>query len=75
LPASPHLNGESQHSFDYVLSLRAWDENRGSNDEVHAPEFLMSRDVLRGDATGALGESNIIAGLLFGGKFALGMRE
>jgi hypothetical protein len=64
-----------ENGFDQVLGLRTRDENRGSNDQVHAPEFLMSGNVLRGNATGAFGESSIIAHLLIGGEFALGMRE
>jgi hypothetical protein len=64
-----------QNGFDYMLSLRARDQDRGSHDEVHAPEFLMSDDVLRRHATGAFGQCSIVTSLLVGAEFAFGMRE
>src|SRR5579859_2518170 len=73
LPASPMLSCKSQRSLNQVLGLWTRNENRRSNDEVHPPEFLMSSDVLRGNATGALGESSIITHLFFGGQFAFGV--
>lgn len=56
-----------------MFGFGAGDEDGGSDDEVHAPEFLMSGDVLRGNTTGALGESGLVAGLLVGGELALGV--
>ena len=56
-----------------MFGFGAGDEDGGSDDEVYAPEFLMSGDVLRGNAAGALGESGFVAGLLVGGEFALGV--
>jgi hypothetical protein len=58
-----------------MFSFWTRNEHRGCNDQIHAPEFLMSGDVLRRDATGAFRESGIIASLLFAAKFVLGMRE
>ena len=62
-----------EHGFDDVLGLGARDQHGWRDYEVHAPEFLMSRDVLCGNAASALGKSGIIAAGLFGGEFALGM--
>src|SRR5438552_17071754 len=67
LRASPLLSSKRQYSLDQMLGLRARNVNRGSDDEVHPPEFLMSNDVLCRDATDALGESSLIPRLLVGG--------
>ena len=61
--------------FDQVLGFGARDEDRGRHDQVEPPEFLVAGDVLRGDALGALCQGFVVAGLLFGGEFALGMGE
>ena len=58
-----------------MLGLGTRNKHGGGDDEVHAPEFLMTSDVLRGHAAGAFGESGFVASLLVGSKFALGMRE
>ena len=63
-----------EHGFDHVLGLRARNQDRGRDDEIHAPEFLMAGDVLRWNAAGALGERSIVASLFVGCEFALGMR-
>ena len=60
-----------QHAFDYVLSLGARDENGGSDYQIHAPEFLMAGDVLRGDTAAPLGESPVIACSFVGSEFVL----
>src|SRR5579863_6642574 len=62
-----------QNRFDQVLGFGAGDEDGGSDDEIHAPEFLMAGDVLRGDAAGALGESGFVSSGLTGGQLALGV--
>ena len=56
-----------------MLGFRAGDEDGGGDDEIHAPEFLMAGDVLRGNAAGALGESGFVAKLLAGGELTFGV--
>lgn len=62
-----------QHGFYHVLGFGARDEDGGGDDEVHTPEFLMAGNVLRGDTTGALVQSGLVAGGFVGREFALGM--
>ena len=64
-----------EHGFHHVLGLRARDEHRRGNQQVKAPEFLMSGDVLRGAAAGAIADDLIIFFLLGSGKLALRMSE
>jgi hypothetical protein len=56
-----------------MLGLGPGDEHGGRNDEIHSPEFLMSRDVLGGNAAGTLGQSVVVAELLLRGKLAFGV--
>src|SRR6185369_17560365 len=58
----PHT---SEHRLDYVFGLRTRNEHVRRNDEVHAPEFLMSGDVLRGHAAFALVQGVVVAALFF----------
>src|SRR4029077_4261118 len=58
------LTRESQDSLDEMFSFRARNQDAGGHDQVHAPEFLMSGNVLRGHTAGAFSESSVIAGLL-----------
>ncbi len=62
-----------EHSLDHVLGFRTRNEHGRSNDQVHAPELLMSGDVLGGHAAFAFGQGLVIAALLVRGEFALGM--
>src|SRR5271167_949363 len=73
--ASPLRPIEFEDGFDDVLCLRAWNEHRRSDDEVHTPEFLMPGDVLRGHSPRAFDKGGLVLSLLVGGKFALGMCE
>ena len=63
-----------QHGLDQVFGLGTRDEHRRRDDEIHAPEFLMPGDVLRGNAAGAFGQRGVIATLLIDAEFALRMR-
>jgi len=45
---------EREHDFDQVLGFGARDQNRGRDDQVESPEFLVTGDVLGGDTFGAL---------------------
>ncbi len=74
-PASPLHTGEFEHGLDHMLGLGTRNQDRGRHDEIHAPEFLMARDVLSGDATGAFCERLFVTVLLIIGEFAFGMRE
>ena len=56
-----------------MFGLGARNENGGSDDEIHAPEFLMSGDVLRWDSARTFGESRVVARGLIGSEFAFGM--
>ena len=71
LPAGPLRRSEFENAFDYVLSFGARDENGGSDYQVHAPEFLMAGDVLRGDTAAPLGESPVIACSFVGSELVL----
>jgi len=64
-----------EYCFDHVLGLWAWNEHRWGDNKVHAPEFLVSGDVLRWHSPPSIGERGIVARLFLGCKFALGMRE
>ena len=75
LPASPLHRSQFQHGFDHMLGLGPRNKDGRRDDEIHAPEFLMARDVLRGHAARAFGERSFVAGLLVCREFALGMRK
>src|SRR5450755_2440461 len=64
-----------QYRLDGVLSLRPRDQHRRTDDQVHAPEFLVPGNVLRGHAAGALVESRFISRLFILAQFAFWMRE
>ena len=49
------LVGELKNGFDDMLGFRARNQNGRRDNQVHSPEFLMPRDVLRGNTPGALG--------------------
>src|SRR5580692_3103725 len=74
-PASVVFLNHFQDGFNYVLSFWTGNEYCGSDDEVHAPEFLVAGNVLCGHSAGALLERFLIAGLFFSREFALGMSE
>ncbi len=74
-PASIILISQLQHGFDDVLSFGAGYEHCARHDEVHAPEFLVSSDVLCRDAAGALAQRILQASLFFSCEFAFGMSE
>jgi hypothetical protein len=57
-----------------VLGLGAGNEDGRSHYQIHAPKFLVARDVLRGNAAGALGECGFVTAGFVGGEFAFGMR-
>jgi len=59
-----HGSGERQNGFDYVFGF--WTRNKDSwaDDEIHPPEFLVPRDVLRWNALRTLVEGLIEARLL-----------
>ena len=63
-----------KHGFDDVLGFGARYQDGWGHDQIHAPEFLMAGDVLRGDSTGALGQGCIIASRFIIGELSLGMR-
>ena len=50
-----HRASQRDDGLDEVLGLRSWDQDGRRDDEIESPEFLVSGDVLRGDALGALG--------------------
>ena len=58
-----------------MLSFRTGNQNRGRDDEVHAPELLMACDVLGWDSARTLVERFFIAGLFFTCEFTFGMSE
>ena len=62
-----------EHGLDHVLGFRTRNEHGRSNDQIHAPEFLMSGDVLGGHAAFAFGQGLVVAALFVRGEFALGM--
>src|SRR3954467_15182317 len=64
---------QSENCFDDVLRLGSWNQHRRRNDEVHAPEFLVSGNVLRGNPSGALGERRAVATMLIFSELAFGM--
>src|SRR5438105_5919414 len=64
-----------KNSFDYMLSLRTRNQHRRGDDQIHSPEFLMTRDVLCWDAARAFREHSLVASLLLRTQFALGMCE
>src|SRR3989442_1091296 len=67
------LTNEAQHTFNDALGFRPRDEHGRSNDEVHAPEFLVPGDVLRRYTLGALDEGLLVAGLFSAREFTLGV--
>ena len=73
-PGAGRRGVQFQHSFDDMLGLGAWNQNRRRDDEIHAPEFLVASDVLRGNAVGALSECGVVSSFLIDCEFALGMR-
>src|SRR5271163_1504011 len=68
LPASPLRIGQLDYSFDNMFGLGTRDQDGRGDNKVHAPEFLVTGDVLRGNAAGALGERDVVASALVGGK-------
>ena len=66
----PHT---SEDGLNHVLGFRTGNENRGRDDEIHAPELLVPGDVLGGHAVLAFGQSLVVAALFLGGDLALGM--
>ncbi len=70
----PLHTSQLQDGFDYVLGFGARYEDRGTDDEVHAPKFLMAGNILRGNAACTLGECGFIATGFVRCKFAFGMR-
>ena len=66
--------GEFDYGLDHMLGLGTRNQNRGRHDEVHPPEFLMARDVLCWDATGALREGLAVPSLFIDCEFAFRMR-
>ena len=56
-----------------MLGFRTRNEHGWSNDQIHAPELLVSGDVLGGHAPFAFGQGLVVAALLVGREFALGM--
>ena len=58
-----------------MLSLRARNEHRWADNQVHTPKFLMSSDVLRRNTASPFVENDRIARLFVGVKFAFGMRK
>ena len=54
-----------------MFGFRPGDQDGGSDDEIHAPEFLMAGDVLRGNSAASLAESSLVASLLGNREFAL----
>ena len=66
---------EFQHCLYQVLRLRPRNQNRRSDDKIHPPEFLMSRDVLRRHAACSLRQHRLVAGLFLRSQLALRMRK
>ncbi len=64
---------QGQYGLDDVLGLGAGNEHGGRNDKVHAPEFLMAGDVLRGNSAGASADCFLIAVFFEASEFALGV--
>src|ERR1700732_2238683 len=58
-----------------MLSFGARDEHGRRADQIHAPEFLMTGDVLSGNAAGALGERAVVPRYFVVAEFAFGMGE
>src|SRR5258708_13235468 len=56
-----------------MLGFGTWTQHSRRDDQVQAPKFLVSGDVLRGTSTGALGHNFFIARLLVRRKLALGV--
>jgi hypothetical protein len=65
--------GERQHGLNHMLGLGAGDKDGRGDDEVHAPELLVSGDVLGGDALRALGKGIIVASYVLRAQILLGM--
>ena len=73
-PAVPRQTSKFDYGLDHMLGLGTRNQNRGRHDEIHPPEFLMARDVLCWEASGAFAESRFVAALFIASEFALGMR-
>src|SRR5579871_4231999 len=67
--------GNFEDRFDQMLCFRPRNQDCRGNDEIHPPELLVPRDVLRWHASRPLPESRYIARLLLGSKFPLRMRK
>jgi hypothetical protein len=71
--AEGEVADEIEDYFDEVLGLRAWNEHRGGDEKVGAPELLMSGEVLQRLSGSAAGDEPIVLRLFVGGEFALGV--
>ncbi len=57
----PPYTSEIEYGFDNVLGFGTGNEHGWRDDEVHAPEFLVSGDVLGGHAAFAFGQGSVVA--------------
>ena len=63
----------SEHCLDQMLGFGTRYQYRWSDDEIHAPEFLVAGDVLGRYAAFALSQSLLVSALFVRGESALGM--
>src|SRR6267378_2788621 len=66
-------SGEGQNGFDHVLGFWTRNKHGRADNKVHAPEFLMPRNVLRRNPLRTLVEGLIVTRLLILCYWALGM--
>ena len=68
-------SGDFQDSFHKKFRFRSRNQHCRSHDEIHPPEFLVSRDVLCRNSSRTLLQSDCVARFLIGSEFPLRMRK